>query len=126
MPGLIVWGDDKRAVRLSGVFLSYLVETLITVLDLMHSSLPVQIADRFVDFPAGESLDRFFERWVSLPDDLVEMGCPHSGSLQLMVGSACLDCFMLAHIANEQHSVVRLQSTQEFIDLASAGETRFV
>jgi hypothetical protein len=53
------------------------------------------------DFAAGELLDCFFERRVLLPDDLVEIGRPHSGILQLMVRSPCFDCFMLANVANK-------------------------
>src|SRR5437667_11768416 len=92
----------------------------------MHSALALQIAHGFADFTAGELLHCFLERRIFLPDDLVKMRWPHSGFLQLMVRSPCFDCFMLANVAYEQHTVFSLQTPQELIYLACAGETRFI
>jgi hypothetical protein len=41
-----------------------------------------------------------------LANDLIELGRPHSGFLQLLEGAARFDALMLADIADQEHTVI--------------------
>jgi hypothetical protein len=99
---------------------------LVPVDDLVHAALPLEILDGLLDFTAGELLDRFLERRVVLPDDLLELRCPHPCFLQLLKWPARFHPLMLPDVAHQDHSITVVKSVQEFVHLLGACQTRFV
>src|SRR5579862_7634229 len=50
----------------------------------------------------------------------------HSRFLELLKRSARLDTLVLASVSDQKHTIAILESMQEFINLPSTGETRFI
>ena len=78
------------------------------------------------DLAARELLHDGPERRILLAHNRVEPGGLHPGLLQLLVRTAGVDALMLAHVADEQHAVVRREAVQEGVQLRRAGEARFI
>jgi hypothetical protein len=57
-----------------------------------------------------------------LANDLIELGRPHSGLLQLFKGAGCLDALMLADIADQEHTVISANPRKELAHLVGAGK----
>ena len=79
--GLVVWGNDQRALGKTGILLGDCLESFFPVFDLSYPPLAVQVFDGDVNFATGKLLNCFLERRVLLADDLVQMRGSHSGFL---------------------------------------------
>ena len=74
----------------------------------------------------GQHLDSGFQLRVFLPNDLVELGGAHSGLLQLLEWAACFDSLMLAGVADQEYTVVRVKTRKKLAHLVGAGKARLI
>jgi hypothetical protein len=91
----------------------------------LYAALVVEPFDGAVHVSAREPLNDP-QLCVALSHDLVQMRGPDSGFLELMIRAAGVDGFMLAHVADEQHAVVRSEALQNCVHLFRARQARFV
>ena len=78
-------------------------------------------------WPVASNSTADFRAGSLLADDLIELGCAHSGLLQLLEGAARFDALMLAGIADQQARGHRDPSRrEELAHLVGAGEARFI
>ncbi len=75
----------------------------------MDSVLPVKILYRLAHFAACKLLDHLFQFWVFLAHDLFEFHRFHTGILELREGPPGLNRLMLPPVADEQHTVIRME-----------------
>jgi hypothetical protein len=73
-----------------------------------------------VRIASAELLDRFFEQWVTLTDDLVQHCSPHPGLLKLLERATRFHALVLARVADEDHPILGPEPLEEIIDLRAA------
>lgn len=78
---LFDWRHDQRPLRGAHVLACYLSDALFAVFDLHHAPPAIEVADGFADLATRKQLDRFFQCWVFLPDDLIKISGPQSSFL---------------------------------------------
>ena len=74
----------------------------------------------------GKKFDGGFESRVFLADNLIQLGGPHSGLLQLLEWPPGFDALVLARVADQEHAVVGAEPRKEVANLVGAGETRLI
>ncbi len=92
----------------------------------MHPALLLETLDGLAYLSIGKFLDRLFQGWVFLPDDLIEMGCVEACFLELLERAAGFDTLMLAAVTHEEDTVSLFQSMQKLIHLPAARQTRLI
>src|SRR5208283_2317040 len=113
----IIGRNHQRVLRRFCVLLRDTGDTLAAALNLMDAALPVKILDCFAHFAACKLLDYLFQFWVFLAHDLFEFYCFHTGVLELREGPSGLNRLMLPPVADEQHTVVRMEPGHKLMHL---------
>jgi hypothetical protein len=88
--------------------------------------LPRKVLDCLAYLTSAELLDRFFEQWVTLTDDLVKHCSPHPSLLKLLERASRFHALVLARVADEDHPILGPQPFEEIVDLPAARQARFV
>src|SRR5271156_1588949 len=115
----IVGGNHQRVLRRLRVLLRDSGDALIVALNLMNSALPVKILDCFAYFTPRKLLDYLFQFWVFLAHDLFEFHGFHARVLELREGPPGLNRLMLPPVADEQHTVIRMEPVQKLMQVPS-------
>jgi hypothetical protein len=92
----------------------------------MDTALPTKALDCRSDFATRQLLDCLLQLRIALPDNLVQLGCPHTGFLKLREGPARFDSLVLPYVADQKNAVTGSKPLDEFVHLAGGGERRFV
>src|SRR5271165_1146267 len=92
----------------------------------MDSALPVKILYRLAHFAARKMLDYLFQFGVFLAYDLFELDRSHARVLELCEGPPGLNRLMLPPVADEQHTVVRMEPVHKLMHLPSRCQRGFV
>ena len=92
----------------------------------MHPALTLQPDDGFSYLAMRKLFYHLFQLWVFLAHDLIKLHRLHACFLKLSEDATCFDRFMLTCIANEQHAVIRVKSSQELVHLFCRCERRFI
>lgn len=71
-------------------------------------------------------LDDRLQARIFLADDLVEACGGHASLLELVIRTASIHRFMLAHVADQQHAILRSETMEERVHLLCAGQAGFV
>ena len=92
----------------------------------MYAALVIESFDSTLHVAARELFNNRLQLGIALPDDLVKMRGTDSRFLELVIRSAGLDGFMLPHVADEQHAVLRSETLQKRVHLLGTRQARFV
>ena len=92
----------------------------------MQAALSIESLDCFSHIATRKLLHYFFECMVFLPHDLIKPCGRDPRFLELLIGFARFDGFMLARVSHQQDSVAIFESVKKFVHLFSTRETRFV
>ncbi len=76
----------------------------------MHSALDIEAFDGLCDMTARQHFNRFFQFWVTLSQNLIQLYRVHPGFLKLREGTPSFDTFMLTYIANEQYPIIPMEA----------------
>lgn len=101
-------------------------DTLLMLLHFMDSALLAKALNCRANFAARQLLDCLLQLGVALPDDLIQLGCPHTGFLKLCERAARFYSLVLSRVADQENAVIGSKPLYEFVHLASGGERRFV
>ena len=122
----VVGRNHQRVLRRFSILSRDGRDALVVVLDFMDSALPVEILDCFAHFAPRKLLDHLFQFRVFLAHDLFELHRFHAGILELREGPAGLDRLMLSPVADEQHTVIRMEPVQKLMHLPGRCQRGFV
>jgi hypothetical protein len=78
-------------------------DTFLVSLYLMHTTLLVKAFYCGSNMAACKLLDNLFQLWITLANDVIQSGRPHTGFLQLRERTASFNGLMLAAISDQQH-----------------------
>src|SRR5271167_1974272 len=92
----------------------------------MDSALPVEILYCLLYFALGKLLDHLFQFWVFLAHDLFELHRFHTSVLELREGTPGLNRLMLPPVANEQHTLIRMEPVHKLMHLPGRCQRGFV
>jgi hypothetical protein len=92
----------------------------------MYAALFIESRDTISYISTGKLLDRFFERRVLLPNDLIEPRGSHSGVLHLLERPAGVYGLMLPRVADQHHAIMLIEPLQEIVNLFRTGEARLI
>jgi hypothetical protein len=117
----VVRRDDERRVWVFDVLVRDRRQTFLARADCMHAALVVKPFDSAMGFSAGQLFNDRLQLWISLPHDLIKMHRVDTRFLELVIRSARIDGFMLAHVADkQQRSSGRMRSRNVCICLVLA------
>ena len=122
----IIGRNHQRVLRRLCVLLRDSGDALVVALNLMDSALPVKILYRFLYFALGKLLDYLFQFWVFLAHDLFELHRFHTSVLELREGPPGLNRLMLPPVADEQHTVIRMEPVHKLMHLPGRCQRGFV
>ncbi len=122
----IIGGNHERVLWRFCVLLRDTGDTLVAALNLMDAALPVKILYCFLYFALGKLLDYLFQFWVFLAHDLFELHRLHSSVLELREGPTGLNRLMLPPVADEQHTVIRMEPIHKLMHLPGRCQRGFV
>src|SRR5271169_5282015 len=122
----IIGRNHQRVLRQLCVLLRDSGDALVMGLNLMDSALPVKILYCFLYFALGKLLDYLFQFWVFLAHDLFELHRFHTGVLELREGPPGFDRLMLPPVADEQHTIIRMEPVQKLMHLSGRCQRGFV
>src|SRR5271169_2731879 len=89
-------------------------------------ALLLECVERSGDLARRQQLNGRFQSRVFLTHNLIELGGPHPGFLELLERSACFHALMLADIADQKHVIVGTNSPKKLAHLVGAGKARFI
>src|SRR5580698_5717471 len=92
----------------------------------MDAALQVKILYCFQYFAPRKLLDYLFQFRVFLAHDLFELNRLHTRVLELREGPPGLNRLMLPPVADEQHTVIRMEPVHKFMHLPGRCERGFV
>src|SRR5208282_1956291 len=113
----IIGRNHQRVLRRLCVVLRNRSDALVVALNLMDSALPVKILYCFLYFASGKLLDYLFQFWVFLAHYLFELHRFHTGVLELRERTPGLNRLMLPPVADEQHTVIRMEPVHKIMHL---------
>src|ERR1700722_11380282 len=122
----IIGRNHQRILRRSCVPLRDSGDALIVAMNFMDSALPVKILYRLAHFAPCKLFDYLFQFWVFLPHDLFELHRSHTRVLELCAGPPGLNCLMLPPVADEQHTVIRMEPVHKLMHLSGRCQRGFV
>ena len=92
----------------------------------MDSALPVKILDCLADLAPRKLLDYLFQFRVFLTYDLFELDRLHTGVLELREGPPGLNRLMLPPVADEQHTIIRMEAVHKLMHLPGRCQRGFI
>lgn len=113
----IIRRNHQRVLRRFCVLLRNSGDALVVALNLMDSTLPVKILDCFVHFAPHKLFDHLFQFRVLLAHDLFKLHRFHASVLELREGPPGLNRLMLPPVADEQHTVIRMEPVHKLMHL---------
>jgi hypothetical protein len=73
-----------------------------------------------------QHLDSLFQLRVPLTQNLIELHGGHPRFLKLREGTASFYAFMLANIANQQHTIIPMKARKKLVHLPCGGKGRLI
>src|SRR5580658_2927381 len=122
----IIGRNHQRVLRQLSVLLRDSGDALVVALNLMDSALPVKILYCFAHFTPRQLRDHLFQFWVFLARNLFEPHRFHTGVLELREGPPGLNRLMLPTVADEQHTVIRMEPIHKLMHLPGRCQRGFV
>src|ERR1019366_294915 len=122
----IIGRNHQHVLRRFCVLLRDRRDTLVVAVDLVDSALPVKVLYRFAHFTTRKLLDYLFQFWVFLAHDLFELHRSHTRVLELRKGSPSFNRLMLPPVADEQHTIIRMEPVHKLMHLPGRRQRGFV
>ena len=117
---LVIRRDDERRLGVFDVLVRDGGQAFVARRDFMHAPLMIKAFDGAVHVSTRELFNDGLQLRIALSHDLVEMRSADSRFLELVIRSAGVNCFMLADVADQQHTIVRPDPLQECVHLLCA------
>lgn len=140
-PSLSIAGDKVEAYE-NGIREGAVVWSLATMMSLgrprsamtfqtlnssfMNPALQVELFDGASHIIAGQLFDDSLQGRIFLPHDVVETGGVDTSLLELLIRSAGIYRFVLAHITDQEHAILWSEALEERVQLFRARQTGFV
>jgi hypothetical protein len=124
--GTIVGRNDKGTAGRLGVLPRDGGNTLIVSFHLMYSALLIKTLDSGSYLSACQLFDDLLQLWIALPNNVIQRGRPHPCLLQLREWTACFNGLMLAAVSYQQHTIIPMETFDEFVHLARGRQRRLI
>jgi hypothetical protein len=75
---------------------------------------------------ARQHLNRFFQLWITLAQNLIQLYRVHPRFLKLREGTASLYALMLTNIAHKQNTIIPMEARKELVHLPCGRKRGFI